>query len=256
MAETDSPFDAVQPYEDLLVDWERRLEREAPFFQRAFSSAGAHRVLDCVCGTGRHVCLFARWGIDAVGSDLSPARVEAARRHARDAGAAVRFEVADFRRLPETFPQPFDAVICTGALPLAGSPDAMRQAIASMRDVLRPDGLLIVQCLNFEMIPEGRIAVHRLHTCEVDDREVLILKLFRKIRRRCDILTLVLDKHAGEWTTVDMPAQAWAVTHDELEAMLTKAGLGRIQRYGDYEPKPFDPATSPALILVARKAKD
>jgi len=256
MTEADSPIDAVQPYRDHLVDWDRRLEREAPFFQRAFSSVGAQRVLDCACGTGRHVCLFARWGIDAVGSDDSPSAVEAARRHAREAGAAVRFEVADFRRLPETFPQPFDAVICTGGLPLAGSPDGIREAIASMHDVLRPDGLLVVQCLNFETVPEGRIVLHGLRSGEVGGREVLLLKLLRKIRRRCDVMTLVLEKQAGEWTPIEAHDQVWAVRPDELEGMLTDAGLGRIQRYGDYEPSPFDPAASPSLILVARKAKE
>ncbi len=247
--------EAFLPYTELMTDWDERLQREGPFFQRAFSSVGAQRVLDCACGTGHHVRLFARWGLDAVGSDPSPAVVEAARQQAREAGAAVRFEVADVRRLPEVFSRPFDAVTCVGALPLAGSPDRIREAIAGMHAVLRPDGLLLVQCRNFETVPEGRIVVQGPRVRQVDDREILFLEIFRKIRRRCDHTRVALEKQAGEWAKHEHHEQAWALKPDELAAMLTEAGFGRLQRYGACDPKPFDPETSPALIVIARKAK-
>ncbi|MBL7140827.1 MAG: class I SAM-dependent methyltransferase [Planctomycetes bacterium] len=257
MSDATTAFDAFQPYYDIMVDWERRLPREGPFFQRTLATVAAQRVLDCACGTGHHVRQFARWGLDAVGSDLAPAMIEAARRLAREEGAAVRFEVADFRRLPETFSQPFDAVMCTGnSLPLAGSPDGIREAIAGMRDVLRPDGLLILGCLNFEQIPEGRTLVEEPRVRCVDNREILFLKIFRKIRRRCDLTIVVLEKTGGAWSKVESHATLWAVRQQELEGMLTEAGFGRIHAYGGYELKPFDPATSPGLILVARKAKE
>jgi len=256
MAEADIPFDAFQPYYDLMVDWDRRLQHEAPFFQRALASVSAHRVLDCACGTGHHVCLFARWGMDAVGSDASPAMVEAARRLARQEGAAVRLEVADFRRLPETFTQPFDAVVCTGnSLPLVGSPEGLREAVASMRDVLRPDGLLVLHCLNFETVPEGRTVVEDPRPRRVDDRELVVLKIFRKARRRCDLTIVVLEREGEGWAKVEHHESMWVVRPGELESLLTEAGFGRIQTYGGYEPRPFDPATSRDLILVARKAK-
>jgi len=257
MSDADTAFDAFQPYYDIMVDWDRRLAREGPFFQRSLAAVSAQRVLDCACGTGHHVRQMARWGLDAVGSDLSPAMIEAARRLAREEGAAVRFEVADFRRLPETFTQPFDAVVCTGnSLPLAASPDGLREAVASMRDVLRPDGLLILGCLNFERIPEGRTLVQDPRVRQVDDREILFLKILRKIRRRCDLSIVVLEKVGSQWTKVEAHDTLWAVRREELEAMLAEAGFGRLQRYGGYELKPFDPATSPDLILVARKAKE
>jgi len=140
MAEADADFDAFQPYYDVMVNWESRIGHEAPFFQRAFSSVSAKRVLDCACGTGHHVRLFARWGLEAVGSDVAASMVEQARADAREEGSPARFEVADFRNLPGRFTPAFDAVICTGnSLPLAGSADGMRQAVAGMGDVLRAD---------------------------------------------------------------------------------------------------------------------
>jgi len=255
MPDDQTPPEAFLPYGEMIVDWDERLRREGPFFQRAFSSAGAQRVLDYGCGTGHHVRLFARWGLDATGADFSPVHVEEARRRAREADAAVRFEVAEASRLPEVFTQPFDAVTCAGTLPLAGSPEAIRRAVAGMRDVLRSDGLLLLQCRNFQTIPEGRTVVQGPRVRQVEDREILFLEILRKIRRRCDRTVLVLEKLAGEWTRYLHHEQAWALAPDELEAILTEAGFGRLQRYGACEPVPFDPETSPDLVLLARKGK-
>lgn len=256
MSDADTAFDAFQPYYDILVNWEHRIGHEGPFFQRVFASVSARRVLDCACGTGHHVRLFARWGMDAAGSDAAASMIEQARADAREEGTAVRFEVCDFRHLPAHLPGPFDAVICTGnSLPLVGSAEGMRAAIAGMHDVLRPDGLLVLHTLNFATIPEGRTVVEAPRVRHVDDREILFLKIFRKTRHLCDLSIVVLEKQAGEWTNLETHARAWAVQQAELEAMVTAAGFDRIQFYGGYEPKPLDPATSRDIILVARKAK-
>ena len=257
MAESQSAFDAFQPYYDILVDWDRRIALEGPFFQRVFSNVSARRVLDCACGTGHHVRLFARWGMEAVGTDLAPSMIGEAQRQAAAAGIhAVRFETADFRDLSNRFPQPFDAAICTGnSLPLAGSADGVRQAIKSLYDVLRPDGVMVLHARNYSALPDGVNVYMDPIMRQVEDREILFLKVFRKTRRLCDIDIVVLEKQAGRWKKTETHARAWAMEQPELETFVTAAGFGRLQWYGGYEPKPFDPAASQDLILVARKEK-
>jgi glycine/sarcosine N-methyltransferase len=257
MTEAEPMFDAFQPFYDLMVSWESRMALEGPFFQRVFAKASVRRVLDCACGTGHHVRLFSRWGLDATGTDASPAMIEQARRDAHnEAVHAVNFQVADFRELPPLFRNPFDAVICIGnSLPLAGSPDALRQAVKSMADVLAPNGLIVFQMLNYGLIPEGANVYEDPRVRRLDDREILFMKVFRRTRRLCDMDIVVLEKQAAEWKKIEAHARAWAVEQPELEAMVMAAGFSQLQVYGGYEPKPFDPAASRDLILVARKEK-
>jgi ubiquinone/menaquinone biosynthesis C-methylase UbiE len=251
------PFDAFQPYYDVMVDWGKRLAHESPFFQRVFQNVSARRVLDCACGTGHHCRVFARWGMDVVGTDLSPHMIEQAQRDARAEGAhAAEFRVADFRELPGQFTQPFDALICTGnSLPLVGTLDEVRQAVKSFYDVLTPGGVAVIQCRNYHRLPEGGNVYEGPTVRQVDDREILFLKVFRKVRRLCDIDIVVLEKQASEWKKLETHARAWALEQPELESIATEVGFRRLQFYGGYEPKPFDAATSLDLILVARKEK-
>ena len=255
MADAQVP-DAFQPYYDLMVNWERRLAHEAPFFQRVFASAKVRRVLDCACGTGHHVRLFSQWRLEVAGSDLSPAMIQQASRDAKLDGADVRFEVADFRDLADSFGEPFDAIICTGnSLSLAGSKDGVRRAVGSIYEVLAPGGVAILHVLNYARMPEGRNLYEEPRVRVVDDNEILFLKVTRKVRRRCDLDIIVLEKQAGEWTKLESHAQAVAIEQPELKTLATDAGFVRLQFYGGYEPKPFDPDTSRDLILVARKKK-
>jgi SAM-dependent methyltransferase len=250
------PFDDFQPYYDLMVDWEKRLAHEAPFFQRVFSRAKARRVLDCACGTGHHARLFSRWGLEVLGTDLAPGMVRQAQHDARAEGARVRFEVADFTDLPAATVGQFDAVICTGnSLPLAGSADRVRRAIDGIHRALVPRGIAVLHCLNYARLPEGMNVYREPRIRTVEDREVLFLKVFRKVGRTADLDIVVLEKQAGEWRKLESRARAWALEQPELELMVTEAGFGQLQWYGGYEPKPFDPSTSEDLILVGRREK-
>ena len=250
------PFDAFQPYYNVMVDWEKRLAHENPFFQRVFASVSARRVLDCACGTGRHLRVFARWGMEVAGSDASPAMIDEAHAYLKAEGVGARLEVADFRELGRHFPEPFDAVICTGnSLPLVATMEGLRQAVRSLFEVLAPGGVAVVHTLNYAVVPEGENVYEGPRVRQTDDREILFLKVFRKVRRLCDLSICVLEKQAGEWRKIETHARAWAAQHAELKSMVETSGFNRIQFFGGYEPKPFDPDTSRDVILVARKEK-
>src|SRR3954465_6668309 len=60
----------------------------------------AERWLDIGCGTGDVAFRAAAAGAHVTGSDLSPALIETARRHAAARGLQLTLEVADAERLP------------------------------------------------------------------------------------------------------------------------------------------------------------
>jgi methionine biosynthesis protein MetW len=108
-------------------------------------------VLDVGCGDGRLLEAAAGRQARGAGVDLSAQAVLGARRRLAAAGLrAVALAVADLDRGLPFRDATFDAVTCVSVLPHVWDPFA---AIAEMRRVLRPSGVLILQVANLAFLP-------------------------------------------------------------------------------------------------------
>ena len=72
-------YEEIAPIYDRMIRWERRLKLEEPLFQGIWNSCQARSVLDASCGSGRHLVLFARQGLEVTGADASAAMLRLAR---------------------------------------------------------------------------------------------------------------------------------------------------------------------------------
>lgn len=126
---------------DVFVDWKGRLDREMPGIAKRLREAGARRVLDAGCGTGRHVAALLREGFDAHGADVSEEMLAQAKTLT---GAPSRFHLWRMGDPPPAplLATPFDAVLCLGNVwPQITEPDA---TLAAIRRLLRPGGIVLV----------------------------------------------------------------------------------------------------------------
>jgi SAM-dependent methyltransferase len=116
--------------------------------------AEAGHVLDAGGGPGRYTLDLARWGYTVTLLDLSPALLDLARRQLDAVEPAVRARVVavvegtipDLSSFPDAH---FGAVLCLGG-PLSHltDPELRRRAVAELRCVLAPRGLLFISVIN------------------------------------------------------------------------------------------------------------
>ena len=242
---------------DRMFPWEARLRREGPFFQQLFEARGVRSVLDCACGPGRHVLEFARWGLAAAGSDLAPNMVAAAQAHARQAGAAVEFQVASFTELATAWGLArFDAVVCLGnSLTLAPTDADVGRALGEMASVLRPGGVAVVHVFNWDKLAAEGLRIMPALSATVENRDVTLLRVFHHRGEVIDLHLVAMARREGGVETQIQTAAQRPVGPARLEEFARSAGFAQVERYAGYDLAPFDSAGSDQLVLVAAKQR-
>jgi len=264
MAE-ESAEEALRPAFDYdeLVDWDKRLGREAPFFKELFQGAGVRRLVDVGCGSGMHDILFASWGIDVIGLDPDEGMLAQARENARAAGANVRFERGGFGGLRGLLDEPVDAVVSLGnALPHVGGTQELRVTLDDFAHVLRPGGVLVLHLLNHQRLlakrpaflppvvrqtAEGRKVFLKLIDYVGDDIFIEFLRLTRPLGAFEDVETGGWEIRARRSLHTALPASLLA---EELAA----SGFTGVTLFGNHDKKPFEPLEDESVIVVARRA--
>jgi ubiquinone/menaquinone biosynthesis C-methylase UbiE len=103
---------------DEFGDIKDYLGPENEFFQDIFRESNIQTVLDCACGTGHHVYMMAKMGLQASGSDYSASMLEMAKRNLSELEQEIKLRQCDFRYLENAFEEKFDAILClTTSLP-------------------------------------------------------------------------------------------------------------------------------------------
>lgn len=126
---------------NVFVDWKGRLGREMPGLTSRLESAGVKRILDVGCGTGRHVAALNEAGFEAYGADVSEEMLQ----QARELGGERFFLWRLGDPAPGDLPVPYDAIVCLGnTWPQIRDDDDIERAVATLRGLLRPGGVLIV----------------------------------------------------------------------------------------------------------------
>jgi glycine/sarcosine N-methyltransferase len=225
---------------------------EVQFFRRLLAENQVRSVLDCSCGTGRHLRLLHSLGCEVVGSDISASMLAQAERNLAASGAPVPLHKVDYRELPQHFARRFDAVLCLSSSILHMPSEAeVIGAFRSMRAVLRQGGILILtQGTTDKQWQEKPRFI--LATNEKEFTRLFVIDYLGEGARYN-----VLDIWHGEEAR---GLKVWSVEYprmylrDDYERLLAAARFGTIDFYGSYQFAPYDKETSDRLIVIARRA--
>jgi glycine/sarcosine N-methyltransferase len=251
-------YDSLGDDYDLMISWEERLRREAPFFETVFADHGVASVLDAACGTGMHAIAFARRGLRTAAADLSPAMIDRAREHARAAGVNVAWTVAGFGTLADTFPGEigaFDAVTCLGnSLPHLPDDAALDAALADMAGMLRPGGVLVVQDRNYDRVLAERTRFMPIATRGEPGDETLFLRITDFLGAdRLAFTILTLRNAGGAWSCGAKTTPLRGIERATLERSLARAGFATVECFGGYGRAAFGAPGTADLVVVAVK---
>ncbi|MFE5893897.1 class I SAM-dependent methyltransferase [Streptomyces sp. NPDC056462] len=232
-------------YHLIYADWDASIRRQGDALDALIGQERA-AVLDCSCGIGTQAIGLALRGHRVTGSDLSPraaarAALEAARR-----GLHLRTAVADMRRLPFSDGQ-FDTVVCAdNSLPHLLTERDVHAALAEMRRVLRPAGLLLVSTRPYDDLVRDRPAstppqVHQVADAEGGERTVTFQLWHWHDGEHYDLEHFQLLPANGHWRVRVRRTTYWALGRDRLTSLAAGAdfvdlGWRMPQETGFFQP--------------------
>jgi ubiquinone/menaquinone biosynthesis C-methylase UbiE len=202
-------------------------------------------VLDIACGAGRYLGALQDAGVPVVGLDLSLFLLKHAWRRAP--GRVVR---GDMRRLPFRDGAFAAAISMFTSFGYFKKLDENQDVLNEAHRVVKGSGGLAIDYLNVtvtlaNLVPENERTVGRYHVVE---------------RRQVDpgpdgvdriVKTMIVTEEARHVETLN--EEVMVLSPERLERLVEEAGFQVIDRLGDYEGRPFDPATSPRCLLICRR---
>jgi len=242
------PYEGFAERYDLSFDLFGEIDPQVTeFFHQLFEQNGVQTVLDCACGTGRHLPLFHSLGCKVLGSDVSEAMLAQARTNLSEAGLEVPLYQLDFRELPHYFRQSFDAVICLAAIGFLPGEVEFLKAFTSMAQVLRPGDIMVLTA-----IPTDRQWREKprfiLNSSRQDFSRIFAIDYFED-KARFNILDIFHSREVSElkvWS-----AELHPLLRDDQERLLLAAGFRSVDFYASFNFSPYIKSKSNKLIAVA-----
>ncbi|GEN35571.1 class I SAM-dependent methyltransferase [Aneurinibacillus danicus] len=185
------------------------------------------RVLDFCCGDGRHSRALARHGYEIVGFDLSEYLLARARE--KTDAANVTYYRYDMREIP--FESEFDILFnLFTSFGYFEEDNENEKVLHKMAQALKPGGHLVIDYLNPLYIEEKLVPES---TREVDGKQIVER---RKIEDGFVIKEISITENE---TTRQFWERVRLYSRQEMESMLTKAGIEVRDVYGDYDFQPY-----------------
>lgn len=222
-----------EDYHLIFRDWQESVRRQGQILDSMIKVLlpDAQTVLDCACGIGTQAIGLALQGYTVHATDLSAKAVERARHEAQNFGVNITFGVADFRTLSQQVDGLFDVVIaCDNSLPHLLDDDDLLTALRNMRQMLRPEGLLLLSIRDYDQLLQDKTHSTPLTDIEGKDGRRITFQVWDWAEDRpiYTVQHFILKQTASGWLTAHRATTYRALKRDELTALLHEAQFSRI----------------------------
>jgi glycine/sarcosine N-methyltransferase len=201
-------------------------------------------VLDVGCGTGHYSGRFAGDGCDALGIDLDPDMIAAARQ--RYPGASfIPMDMRDVRALKGTF----DLAFCIGNVAPHIDRNAFGGVVSEVGRMLDPGGRWVLQTVNWDFVL--RHHTYAFRPKELNEGRLRFLREYRDITESgVRFLTrLVADNR----TLFEGEHKLFPVRAAEYVALHADSGFELLEHLADFQGTAFDPSGDSGSVFVFRK---
>lgn len=232
------------------VEYEDRADYIISLLKHFGHSPGT--VLDLACGTGTLTLALKKRGFDIFGVDASEEMLTEAFSKANEAGENILFLYQRMQYL--ILPQTVDTVLCTlDSINHIASEDILKKAFSRISKYLTDDGLFIFDA--------NTVYKHREilgENCFIYDTDEVFCAWQNEYDESDNTVYITLDFFEPKGNSYQRSTEQFnerAYTHDEMDEMLSSAGLEILAIFDDMSFSP-PTETSQREIYIVRKRKN
>lgn len=148
-------FNQLADYYDLMIPFSKAVERKKDILKNIITPDQKYAA-DLGCGTGTDSIALAQLGLYVTSFDPSSEMIEKASSNALKEKVKADFLLSNAANTPEIFNKHFDLVISLGNTFANIKKEELFKSLRRCYEVLKKDGVLLVQILNYHKILSGK----------------------------------------------------------------------------------------------------
>ncbi|MGK9369342.1 class I SAM-dependent methyltransferase [Melioribacter sp. Ez-97] len=242
---TEKFYDGVSSFYDDMISFESNLARREDFYKKIFNARG--KTADLGCGSGLDSIALAKSGFDVTAFDPSEKMIESLNRKAELYGLDIESRKCRMENIPAEFDGSFDYAVSMGNTITHLNKKNLKEGIKRAYEILKPRGIFFLHQLNYDYFIKNSI---RINSIKTGARIIVRFYDFSRKKARFNILEFAPEKPKDY--------RLYSVTHyihnhEEIKAVLFKAGFNEIAFYADMNLTPFEREFSKEMFILCRK---
>ncbi len=222
--------------------------KQVEFVKSEFDSLNGINLLDAGCSIGQLAHALSEHGAKGVGIDLNNDMIKKASNNFKS--SAIDFREMNMLHLKKSFPNLlFDAVICFGnTLVHLDSLSEINNFFRQTASILKPEGKLLFQVLNYDYILDERIT----ELPPIDNTHIRFERQYQlpeKEETKVEFNTKLTIKATGE--SIQNSTLLLPVRKVELEKELATAGFNQIRFYANFAKAPYGGNHLPLVVVAS-----
>ena len=240
-------FDELSAQYDSMIPFEKAIKRKEELFQNIIKGS-SKTIADIGCGTGSDSLALTRLGHKVTSFDPSAEMLNKARLNAESNGLNLDFYQFGASQIPDDFNDKFDIVISFGNSFANIPKDEFEGSVFKCFALLREEGELHIQILNYEKILLEKQKIVNITSSE----KKYFVRYYDFNENHIVFNILQFDKtNPGDHHLIS--TKIYPYSADDFTPALKKAGFKTTKYHGSFNFTPFDPQTSNDLIITTVK---
>jgi glycine/sarcosine N-methyltransferase len=240
-------YNDFSDFYDTMTGFEKRFQKEEPFFKEIIKKYGISRCLDIGCGTGFHSFLLTKLGMEVTGIDPSKGMIEKANKRLEKSNLNIEFVDVNINDYIKKRNNKSDAVLCLGnTLPHIMDKNELEKFFKQVKMALNEKGVFILQMVNYNQVLKNKERILNIK----EENGKIFIRFYDFLSPNIIFNILTITRNGAAFENKLISTELYPYKFEEIEEIVNLTGFRIMEKYGNIRFKEYEPNTSENIILI------